>query len=159
MLREHRDPPIGDFIAESFLAIANHLAQKPNFATSAYRDEMISEAVFDCTRNAHKFDSCKTRNAFGYFTRISIRAFFRVLRGEEKHSSRFVLGDLPEPGYFEAPTISERVSAAAVEHGTRSLLFAWVNEHGRNGYIRRGWPPLAHFEAATIEYLSHSAPR
>tara|TARA_R110002012_G_scaffold204050_1_gene373597 strand:- start:3308 stop:3823 length:516 start_codon:yes stop_codon:yes gene_type:complete len=77
-------PPINEYIGKCFLDIAQHLAQKPNFANYPYKDEMISDAVENCLLYAHNFNPEKSKNPFSYFTQITYYAFLRRIEKEKK---------------------------------------------------------------------------
>lgn len=49
------EPPIPDFIVDSMIKIANRLSYKPNFLNYSFKDELISDALYDCIRFANKF--------------------------------------------------------------------------------------------------------
>ena len=49
-------PPITDYIAESFLKIAEHLSHRPNFINYPFREDMIGDGVENCLLYAHNFD-------------------------------------------------------------------------------------------------------
>ena len=61
-------PPVTDYIAESFLKIAEHLSHRPNFINYPFRDDMIGDGVENCLLYAHNFDPSKSSNPFSYFT-------------------------------------------------------------------------------------------
>jgi len=77
-------PVIPDYIGDCFMKIATNLAHKKNFAGYRYKDEMISDGIFDCIRYAHKFNKEKTQNPFSYYTQICFYAFLRKIGKEKK---------------------------------------------------------------------------
>jgi hypothetical protein len=82
-------PIVPDYIATSFMAIANKLSNRSNFARYTYRDEMVMDAVENCLRaiNNYKYDyTTRTGlpNAFSYFTQICFYAFIRRIQKENK---------------------------------------------------------------------------
>jgi hypothetical protein len=82
-------PIVTDYIATSFMAIANKLSNRSNFARYTYRDEMVMDAVENCLRaiNNYKYDyTTRTGlpNAFSYFTQICFYAFVRRIQKENK---------------------------------------------------------------------------
>lgn len=79
-------PHIPEYIGECLLMIATRLANKPNFASYTYRDEMISDAVENCLLYMHNFDPAKSQNPFAYFTQIIHFAFLRRIEREKKHT-------------------------------------------------------------------------
>jgi hypothetical protein len=81
-----KKPPISDYIAESFLKIAEHLSYRPNFMNYPYREEMVGDGVENCLMYAHNFDPNKSKNPFSYFTQIIYFAFLRRIEKEKKQS-------------------------------------------------------------------------
>ena len=82
-------PIVTDYIATSFMAIANKLSNRSNFARYTYRDEMVMDAVENCLRaiNNYRYDyTTRTGlpNAFSYFTQICFYAFVRRIQKENK---------------------------------------------------------------------------
>ena len=79
-------PPVTDYIAESFLKIAEHLSYRPNFMNYHYREEMVGDGIENCLMYAHNFDPEKSKNPFSYFTQIIYFAFLRRIEKEKKQS-------------------------------------------------------------------------
>ena len=79
-------PPVTDYIAESFLKIAEHLSHRPNFINYPFRDDMIGDGVENCLLYAHNFDPAKSSNPFSYFTQIIYYAFLRRIEKEKKQA-------------------------------------------------------------------------
>ncbi len=79
-------PPVTDYIAESFLKIAEHLSHRPNFINYPFREDMIGDGVENCILYAHNFDPKKSSNPFSYFTQIIYYAFLRRIEKEKKQS-------------------------------------------------------------------------
>ena len=79
-------PPVTDYIAESFLKIAEHLSHRPNFINYPFREDMIGDGVENCILYAHNFDPNKSSNPFSYFTQIIYYAFLRRIEKEKKQS-------------------------------------------------------------------------
>ena len=83
-------PIVPDYIASSFLRIAEGLSHKSNFIRYTYREEMVMDAVENCLRAIENFNiEAVTRtgnpNAFSYFTQISWYAFLRRIAKEKKN--------------------------------------------------------------------------
>jgi len=81
-----KKPPVSDYIAESFLKIAEHLSYRPNFMNYPYREEMVGDGIENCLMYAHNFDPEKSKNPFSYFTQIIYFAFLRRIEKEKKQS-------------------------------------------------------------------------
>jgi len=85
-----KEPPkVTDYIATSFMKIAEGLSHKSNFIRYTYRDEMVMDAVENCLKAIHNYNiEAATRsgnpNAFAYFTQISWYAFLRRIAKEKK---------------------------------------------------------------------------
>lgn len=79
-------PPVTDYIAESFLKIAEHLSHRPNFINYPFKDDMIGDGVENCLLYAHNFDPDKSSNPFSYFTQIIYYAFLRRIEKEKKQA-------------------------------------------------------------------------
>lgn len=82
-------PVIPDYIAESFLKIAEGLSHKSNFIRYTYREEMVMDAVENCLKAITNYNiDAATRtgapNAFAYFTQICYYAFIRRISKEKK---------------------------------------------------------------------------
>ena len=82
-------PKVPDYIAQSFLRIAEGLSHKSNFVRYTYREEMVMDAVENCLKAIANYNlEAATRsgkpNAFSYFTQISWYAFLRRIAKEKK---------------------------------------------------------------------------
>ena len=82
-------PVVPDYIAVSFLKIAENLSHKSNFIRYTYREEMVMDAVENCLKAIENYDiNAATRtgkpNAFAYFTQIIWYAFLRRITKEKK---------------------------------------------------------------------------
>ena len=82
-------PKVTNYIARSFLKIAEGLSHKVNFIRYTYRDEMVMDAVENCLKAIHNYNiEAATRsgnpNAFAYFTQICWYAFLRRIAKEKK---------------------------------------------------------------------------
>lgn len=81
-----KKPPVTDYIAESFLKIAEHLSHRPNFINYPFKEDMIGDGVENCLLYAHNFDPKKSSNPFSYFTQIIYYAFLRRIEKEKKQA-------------------------------------------------------------------------
>jgi len=82
-------PVVPDYIAMSFLRIAENLSHKSNFIRYTYREEMVMDAVENCLKAVENYDiNAATRtgkpNAFAYFTQIIWYAFLRRIQKEKR---------------------------------------------------------------------------
>lgn len=82
-------PKVTDYIAMSFLRIAEGLSHKSNFIRYTYREEMVMDAVENCLKAIRNYNiNATTRtgmpNAFSYFTQICWYAFLHRIAKEKK---------------------------------------------------------------------------
>ncbi len=77
-------PRLSDYIGKCFMLIAEHLSYKVNFINYPFRLEMVGDAIENCVMAAGNFDPEKSKNAFGYFSKISYWAFLRRIDKEKK---------------------------------------------------------------------------
>ena len=82
-------PKVTDYVATSFMKIAEGLSHKSNFIRYTYRDEMVMDAIENCLKAIHNYNiEAATRsgnpNAFAYFTQICWYAFLRRIAKEKK---------------------------------------------------------------------------
>jgi len=82
----NKKPPVTTYIAECFMMIAEHLAQRPNFINYPFKDDMVGDGIENCIAYAHNFDPQKSQNPFAYFTQIIYYAFLRRIEREKKQS-------------------------------------------------------------------------
>lgn len=93
------EPPIPDFVVDSMIKIANRLSYKPNFLNYSFKDELISDALYDCIRFAKKFNPAKSSNPFSYITTICFNAFLRRIDKEKTQTyikGKIISESLPE---------------------------------------------------------------
>lgn len=79
-------PQITEDIAKSFILIAEHLSNRPNFINYPFKEDMIGDGIENCIAYAHNFDPEKSNNPFSYFTQIIYYAFLRRIEREKKQS-------------------------------------------------------------------------
>lgn len=77
-------PQLSEYIGLCFLKIAEHLSRKPNFMSYTFREDMISDAVENCTQYVNNFNPNRSKNPFAYFTQIIYFAFLRRIGKEKK---------------------------------------------------------------------------
>lgn len=112
----NKRPMIPNYIAESFLKIAENLSHKANFIRYTYREEMVMDAVENCLKAIENYNAqAKTRsgkpNAFAYFTQIIWYAFLRRI-SKEKKQQEIKEKFLAQAGYEEFLTEGEENEAA-----------------------------------------------
>lgn len=101
---EDYDLPIPDFIVDSMIKICTRLSYKPNFINYSFRDDLISDALYDCVRFAKKFNPEKTENPFSYITTIAFSAFLRRIDSEKKQSyvKAKIISETPTHDFFDS---------------------------------------------------------
>ena len=93
-------PQIPNYIAKSFLDIAEHLSMRPNFSNYMYRQDMVCDAIENCIIYAHNFDPSKSKNPFSYFTQVCWYAFIRRI-GKEKRQIEICDKIIAKSGFEE----------------------------------------------------------
>jgi hypothetical protein len=91
---EQVKPTASVYLGECVLLIAKNMAMMHCFRGYTWIDEMIGDAVEDCIRYLHVFDSTRSENAFGYFSKVCSWAFIRRIKKEKKQKiikSRIIL--------------------------------------------------------------------
>lgn len=106
------EPGIPPFILDAMIKISTKLSYSPKFINYSYREDMISDAQYDCIRFAKSFKLTyinkegepKLGNPFSYITTISIRAFFRRIDSEktESYVKAMLISELPLHEFFDS---------------------------------------------------------
>jgi len=78
-------PKISNYLCKCIMLIAENLSHTPKYANYPFRDEMVQDAIENCIMYFDNFNEKKYKNPFGYFTQISIYAFWRRITKEKKH--------------------------------------------------------------------------
>jgi len=73
-------------VGEAILLICSRLGVRPNFSGYSYLDEMIGDAICNCTAAINNFDVKRFNNPFGYFTQIAWHSFIYRLTLERKEA-------------------------------------------------------------------------
>ena len=78
-------PQVPEVIGSYILQICRQVATKGCFNRYSYIDEMISDAIMNCTYGASMFNpNSPVSNAFNYFTTIAIQSFLQRIDKEKK---------------------------------------------------------------------------
>lgn len=81
------EPVLPNCIALTILDICTKMARRPNFNAYTYIDDMIGDAIYDCTRAVKNFNRNHVQvNPFGYFSRVAWNAFVRRIQSEQAFS-------------------------------------------------------------------------
>jgi len=78
---------ISEELGQMFYLIARNLSSKSNWASYTWKEDMIQEAVFTCTKYIKNFDSNKSKNPFAYITQICNNSFVAYVKKQKKHSN------------------------------------------------------------------------
>lgn len=105
------EPQIPDFIVDAMMKISRRLSYKPNFINYSFKEDMISDALYDCVRFAKKFKisytskdgPIKDGNPFSYITTICFNAFLRRIDKEktEKYVKAMIVAESPDNDFLE----------------------------------------------------------
>jgi len=131
LLRDAREaktdlPIVPNYIAESFLKIAEGLSLRDNFIRYSYREEMVMDAVENCLKAIENFNiDASTRtglpNAFAYFTQISWYAFLRRIQKEKKQQ------DIKEK-YLSESGLEEYVNSNSNYQEAQKVIQSFVDQ-------------------------------
>jgi len=105
-------PPIPPYIVDAMMKIAKRLTYNHKFINYTFKEDMISDALYDCIRFATKFKETyfsKTKgqiekgNPFSYITTICFRAFFRRIDKEktQKYIKAKLVAQSPDSDFFD----------------------------------------------------------
>lgn len=102
-------PIIPNYIGSSILLISQRLSFMPNFASYAFREELVSDGVENCIKYIDNFNPSKFDNPFAYFTQIIYYAFLRRIIKEKKQlyikhkilENSLITNTLMEQGEFD----------------------------------------------------------
>ena len=94
---------IPPFIVESMMKICRGLSYKINFIGYSYKEDMISDALYDCIRYAKRFNIQKSNNPFSYITTIAIQAFRRRIDKEktESYTKALLISEMPLHEFYD----------------------------------------------------------
>lgn len=115
--KENQIPKVPDYVAISFMKIAEGLSHKSNFIRYTYRDEMVMDAVENCLKAVKNYNiNAATRtgspNAFAYFTQICWYAFLRRIEKEKRQQDIKMKYINQSP--FEDFAVSDNVDEASL---------------------------------------------
>ena len=87
--RSEEPPRPNNKIGDAIYKICYGVSMRPNFRGYSYREEMMLDAIEDCTKAVKKFDPdaatrSGTPNAHGYFSQVAYWAMVRRIKMEEK---------------------------------------------------------------------------
>lgn len=74
---------VSDRLAKMLMLMTRMLAKKYCYAGYPFKEDMISEALLNLTKNALKFDPEVSNNPFAYYTTAIKRSFHQVIRSEK----------------------------------------------------------------------------
>ncbi len=96
------EPEIPPPIVDAITKICNKLSYSPQFINYSFREDMVSEAIYDCIRFVKKFNAEKYYNPFAYITTTAWRAFLRVIDSEkdQSYTKSIILAETPIHDFF-----------------------------------------------------------
>lgn len=74
---------VSDKLAKMLMLMTRMIAKKYCYAGYPFKEDMISEALLNLTKNALKFDPEVGNNPFAYYTTSIKRSFHQVIRSEK----------------------------------------------------------------------------
>lgn len=89
LLKEYKETKvISEELGESFFLIAHNLSYSRQFInySESWKNEMISDALYNFCRYVGTFNVEKGVNPFAYFTQIAINAFIMRIKKEKFHN-------------------------------------------------------------------------
>jgi len=78
-------PRVSNYLGDCFVKLADNLGNLDRFRNYIFLDNMKSDAVYCCLKYMYNFDPNKSKNPFGYFTKVSYFAFLRRIQEEKKN--------------------------------------------------------------------------
>jgi DNA-directed RNA polymerase specialized sigma subunit len=88
ILKKYKETGIlSEELGKMFYLIARNLSHKSNWSSYTWKEDMIQEAVFTCTKYIKNFDSNKSQNPFAYITQICNNCFIAYVKKQKKHSN------------------------------------------------------------------------
>ena len=88
-LNKTERPPIPVFVAQCVISLASSMIKRHNYVGYSYTDEMISDAILNCTKYAHNFSVNKKNqkgknSAFTYLNFIISKSFNNRIKQEKR---------------------------------------------------------------------------
>ena len=83
--KNKQKPRQSEYLGACFQKIAENFSRHVKFRNYPFREEMVADAVLCCVKYAHNFDSEKSPNPFGYFTKVCLMAFIQRIKREKKY--------------------------------------------------------------------------
>lgn len=100
----HSNHPIPDFVAASILKICRKVSIRYNYVNYPFREDMVSEAVYNMLRYLHSFDvkrlgeRSQKINFFSWVTKCADRSYGSYIGAEERHdyckNASFIYSDI-----------------------------------------------------------------
>jgi hypothetical protein len=82
---EKQKPRVPEYLGGCFMMLAHGIGTKRNFAGYPFIEDMKMAAVENCLVALPSFDPDKSKNAYGYFTKVVWWAFLRYIEKEKKN--------------------------------------------------------------------------
>lgn len=105
-------------LAKMLMLLTDRYSRKSNFVGYTYREDMVSEALVNLSKNALKFDPERSSNPFAFYTTAIKRSFLQYMADEKKH--RFIRDSLlvaegANPSYNYTGYLTEKERKEAEE--------------------------------------------
>lgn len=78
-------PRVSEYIGKCLYLIAENFSHKGSYRYYPFREEMVMEAVENCLKYMHNFNTEKYKNPHAYFTFVSQRTFWRYIEKEKDY--------------------------------------------------------------------------
>jgi len=106
------EPQIPPFIVDAMMKISRRLTYNHKFINYTFKDDMISDALYDCVRFAKKFKEVYVNkdgetlpgNPFSYLTTICFNAFLRRIDKEktQKYVKAMIVAESPDEDFLDS---------------------------------------------------------
>lgn len=132
--------PMPDYAGKCIMLICQRMGSRHNFRGYSWVQEMVSDAILDCTNAFDLFDHTRFDNPFGYLSMIAWRAMVRRIFSEKretylKHKSLQMATMVG--GNYDAP--DEYTDPRAARRGTSEQRNGMSSSHlSANGTISDG---------------------
>lgn len=80
------DGKMSDELVNMLVLICKNYANIPRFINYTWKEDMVQEALLTCCKYLKNFDTEKSRNPFGYISKICEHSFHNYCNKQRKHS-------------------------------------------------------------------------
>lgn len=117
------EPEISNYIGRCILELAERMMTRPNFSgySQQWKEEMKSDAIRNCVIACKTFDPNKSKNAFGFFSRVAWNGFIHRIK-LEKHQTAIKHKNLQRLNIMEGVEVNDEISNQVIESYEKSYL-------------------------------------